>query len=91
MTALLRAALPQMLDRVAKPPAEGKCSGAVTIKGPVDSVYYGAPSSVTLNVRSQLARALSPSIRAYCNDAEPLVEPPPPSMPPLRRWARGPR
>ena len=39
-----------MLDRMAKPAAEGKCSGAVTIKGAVDSVYYDAPSSLTLNV-----------------------------------------
>lgn len=39
-----------MLDRMAKPPAEGTAAGNVTIKGPVDSVYYGAPESVTLNV-----------------------------------------
>ncbi len=38
----------KMLDRVAKPPAEGKSSGAVTIKGPVDSVFYGAPAALTL-------------------------------------------
>jgi D-hexose-6-phosphate mutarotase len=39
----------KMLDRVAKPPAEGTApAGAVSIKGPVDSVYYNAPKSITL-------------------------------------------
>ena len=37
-----------MLDRMAKPAAEGKASGAVKIAGPVDSVYYAAPHSLTL-------------------------------------------
>ena len=38
----------KMLDRTAKPPAEGTCTGAVKIAGPVDSVYYNAPASLTL-------------------------------------------
>ena len=39
----------KMLNRVAKPPAEGVApAGAVTISGPVDSVYYNAPPSLTL-------------------------------------------
>ncbi len=38
----------KMLDRMASPAKEGTASGAVTIKGAVDSVYYGAPSTLTL-------------------------------------------
>ena len=40
----------KMLDRMAKPPAEGKCAGPVGINGAVDSVYYAAPADITLKV-----------------------------------------
>lgn len=40
----------KMLDRMQKPAAEGVCKEAVAIKGAVDSVYYNAPSELTLKV-----------------------------------------